>query len=339
MSPTSGRFPVPPVDDRPLYDLRQSKTLASVLTLAQEIGLFEYLAERPATRRELARHYQVIPRAAEAIVAVAAAAGYLQNCAAEKIALTDLGRTYLLRTSPFYSEIEPDSETHYELLKEAFYRGDDEDSGKRLAVELGDKSEAEIKDFIDLMHRLTLPAAGGLARQHIFERIGKLLDVAAGSGSLAAAIADYNPHIRCTLLDFAPVCALARKNIASFGLEEQISTVAADMFCDPWPAGHDALLFGNIFHDWDVESCLQLARNAYEVLEPGGYILLHEMPLNESRDGPLCVACFSASMLIFEKGKQYTLSEFEALLSQAGFVDFHSVPSYGYYHLISARRM
>ena len=62
------------------------------------------------------------------------------------------------------------------------------------------------------------------------------------------------------------------------------------------------------------------------------------MPLAETRDGPLTVACFSVAMLLYEKGKQYTLSELEEMLAAAGFVDFESAESHGYYHLISARK-
>ena len=85
-------------------------------------------------------------------------------------------------------------------------------------------------------------------------------------------------------------------------------------------------------------SCIKLAKRAYEALEPGGYIFLHERPLNESKDGPLAVAYGSIVMLLQEKGKQYTLSEFEAILTEAGFQEFQSEPNYGYYHLVSARK-
>ena len=35
-----------------------------------------------------------------------------------------------------------------------------------------------------------------------------------------------------------------------------------DMFRDEWPAGHDTLLFGNIFHDWEDARCRKLALRA-----------------------------------------------------------------------------
>ena len=338
MAQATARFPIPPVDDIPLYDLDYRKYISPVLNVVQDIGLFEYLAKQPASIQEVATHYQVLSRAAEAVVAVAAASGYLEVTDTGAFRLTTLGETYLLSSSPFYRKISSCSEKDYEIFKDAFYKKDGEDSDRRLAVDLGSKNQEAIKGFIALMHSITLPAAGTLAKQEIFKHIHSLLDVAGGSGSLISAIADNNSQLRCTLLDLDPVCAIARDNIASFGLESRITTVSADMFQDPWPTGYDALLFGNIFHDWETESCVELAKKAYRFLEPGGYILLHEMPLNETKDGPLSVACSSALMLTVERGKQYTLSELEWILSQAGFRDFSSTPSYGYYHLISARK-
>jgi hypothetical protein len=330
-------FPTTTVDDKGIYDLRAQRHVETVLSLCQEIGLFEFLADRPSTIVQIADHLTIVPRAAEALVAVAAAAGYLNALGDQGFGLTQLAETYLLSTSPFYRRINarPDA---YEELKDAVNRGDDDDPGGRLAVDMGTKSVEEIRSFIDTMHTITLAAAGGLAKLELFKDIHRLLDIAGGSGSIVSAIAAHNPHTTCTLLDLAPVCKIAEENIQSYGLSDRISTHPADMFGDTWPGGHDALHFGNIFHDWDRNSCSILARRAFDSLEPGGHILLHEMPLNETKDGPLTVACFSVSMLIYEKGKQYTLTEFESILSEAGFADFRSVPSFGYYHLISGKK-
>ncbi len=71
-------FPIPSVEDRPLYDLIWMRHALPVTALALEIGLFDHLAERPASIAEIAAHYQVTPRATEAVVAVLAALNFLQ---------------------------------------------------------------------------------------------------------------------------------------------------------------------------------------------------------------------------------------------------------------------
>ena len=107
---------------------------------------------------------------------------------------------------------------------------------------------------------------------------------------------------------------------------------------DQWPNGHDAILFGNIFHDWDLESGHRLAQSAYDALPTGGQVLLHEILLDEDKSGPLLAACFSVTMLVYEKGKQYTFTELKNLLEKVGFRDCKATKSFGYYSLVSATK-
>jgi hypothetical protein len=137
-------------------------------------------------------------------------------------------------------------------------------------------------------------------------------------------------------MDFERVCQISQGNIGKHKLENSVTTVAADMFSDPWPSKYDGVLFGNIFHDWDWKSCQYLARQALKTLNPGGRICLHEMLLNEFKDGPLVVACYSVAMLLHERGKQYTAMELQKLLTETGFVDFQTRSTFGYYSLITA---
>ena len=91
-------------------------------------------------------------------------------------------------------------------------------------------------------------------------------------------------------MDLEPVCEIAQKNIAKYGLEKQITTVARDMFKEAWPEEPDGVLFGNVFHYWDLEHCYLLARRAFDVLKSGGKVLLQEMPLHDTKDG----GCYSS---------------------------------------------
>ena len=206
------------------------------------------------------------------------------------------------------------------------------------AVDIQNQNEEQITYFIRRMHSLTLPAAGGLGGLDIFSDVESLLDVGGGSGSLSCGIAAQQPQLHSTILDIEPVCRLAAENVRSFELEGRVSTLAADMFSATWPTDQDAVLFGNIFHDWDVGACTQLACKAFTSLKSGGRIMLHEILLDDRKNGPLIAACMSVAMLLYEKGKQYTLAEFTNMLGAAGFIDCHSVPSYGYYHLVVATR-
>jgi hypothetical protein len=331
------QVPSRPIDDGSIYDLLWRRHALPTTALAQELGVFEYLADHPQTIETVAASLEIAPRAAEALMSVSAALGFLRPLANGAFETTELTRTYLLRSSAFfYGQLLPPDDPGLTELRSAVCHPASRDS--RLAVNMESLPDDKRRWFIRRMHAISLPAATALAEQPVFRKVQKLLDVGGGSGSLSCALTANHSSMKCTLMDLPSVCDLARAFIEGYGLAERVALLQADMFKDPWPQGYDAVLFGNIFHDWDEDTCQFLAHRAFSALRPGGFIILHEMPLSEAKDGPLAVACFSVSMLLHEKGKQYTARELHDMLSRAGFIEFQSAPTFGYYHLVQAAR-
>ncbi|MEM8639708.1 MAG: methyltransferase [Cyanobacteria bacterium P01_G01_bin.54] len=331
-------FPVAPVDDRLLFDLSCQRVIGPVITVAQELNLFRHLHTQPCTIADLAVKFQTLPLISEALVAVLAAVGLLQHQGEGQFGLTASAETYMLPESPFfYSGFCPPRDWYLDLLRLRVMSGGIEPPMPR-AINMKQQSPEFAQSFTERMHMMTLPAAARLAQQSIFGQLSTLLDVGGGSGSLSLAIADQNSQLQCTVMDLDPVCQVAAQNIETYGLGDRIKTLSRDMFQEPWPTAMDGVLFGNVFHDWDPDNCQTLAHHAFAALKPGGTILLHEMPLAETLDGPLTVACLSALLLMHERGKQYTLTELESLLTTAGFVDFQATPSHVYYQMISATK-
>lgn len=330
-------FPIAEVDERLLFDLSCSRIIGPVITLAQELNLFQLIDAAPQTIEEAAEHLKLDPKISEAFIAVLAAFGLLERQNDGRFALTKLAKTYMIPDSPFYyTGFCPPHEWYLDLLRMKLIGG--AQPPMPMAVAMKQHNIEMVRSFIDRMHAMILPTAADLAKQPVFGQISHLLDVGGGSGALAVAIAALNPQIQCTVMDLESVCEIARKNIAKYGLEKQITTAARDMFEDAWPEESDGVLFSNVFHDWDLEHCYLLAQRAFDALKSGGKVLLHEMPLNDTKDGPLTVACLSAILLMYEKGKQYTLKEIEEILSSVGFIEFQSIPTHTYYHLISAKK-
>jgi acetylserotonin N-methyltransferase len=177
----------------------------------------------------------------------------------------------------------------------------------------------------------------GVARNGDFADVHRLLDVAGGSGCFCIALATRYPKMHFAVMELPAVCKLVEQYVADYGLQGQIETVAANMFTDPRPSGYDGVFFSNIFHDWDRASCLHLAKRSFEMLPPGGRIFLHEILLNDTKDGPLAAAAFSMSMFQL-KGKQYTARELDELLQEAGFTGVTVNPTYAYFSLVSASK-
>jgi cyclopropane fatty-acyl-phospholipid synthase-like methyltransferase len=196
----------------------------------------------------------------------------------------------------------------------------------------------QAKAFTQHMHSQTVSPAMGAALRGDFTSVKRLLDVGGGSGAFCFALARQYPKIHCTILELPVVCRIAEEYISAAGLEEQVDTLAGNFFQDPFPEGYDAILFGNVFHDWGRKKCLHLARCSFEALPKGGKIYLHEILLSDTKDSPLVATSFSMCMVWVTEGKQFTASELHQLLTECGFEDISITPSYGYYSLISARK-
>lgn len=335
------RLTLPSCDDKPLWDAFLSVWQLRAVGAADQLGLFDILRDGPADVTALSEKLALGPRATESLVGMVTA----QNLLVQRdgrFHLTDVARNFLLKDSPYYwgGIFNLLAEVPFKVseLIEALRRDKPQGLG---GVDLWERNEVDPEQarvFTRAMHSHSFPAAMGMALRADFSGVTNLLDVAGGSGCFCIALAARYPDITFTVAELATVCELAEEYAAQYGLQDRIATMPFDMFHDTWPAGYDGMFFSNIFHDWGWARCEHLATNCFEALEPGGRIFLHEMLLEDTKDGPLTAAAFSLSMSYFTEGKQYTARELTDLLSRAGFTDITVTPTYGYYSIVSGRK-
>lgn len=133
------------------------------------------------------------------------------------------------------------------------------------------------EDFTQMLFHHHRDDAEALANYIDLSKHRRLLDVGGGSGVMSIALARKNLHLRACILDIAPVCQIAARNIRRAGMSRRIATLAGDIR-QPLPTGHDAILFCDI-----GPVSPQLLRNAYQSLPANGLIVLVDRFL--SRDG------------------------------------------------------
>lgn len=343
---TTLHYDLPRVPDRAMWDIWLSMHSLPALSIADELEIFEMLANGPATAAEAAWRLGLNRRALDILFSMLAALGLVARRDGRH-ELTDLTRTYLLRESPYYwgplLRVLGVTQQPREALIRAL-RATDDDGAVSLARvpsrswKKGQMDLAQAEAVSRIMHCHSLPAAIGLAQSRQMEGVRRLLDVGGGSGCYSIALAQHLPNIRCSVMDLPAVCEVARTYIEAAGVCDQIDTVAVDMFHDGWPHGYDGVLFSNIFHDWTAETNLLLARRAYDALPGGGHVFLHEMLLAEDGSGPLTTASFSLLMMFGTPGGQYSFSELRQILTDAGFVDVSASPGYGYFSVVTGRK-
>ncbi|XXX79081.1 methyltransferase [Sorangium sp. So ce134] len=342
----SATLEVPSLDDRLLRQLCLSIYHAPTVSAAIELDLFTLLEGAPATLEEVAAKLKLSPRAAEALLATLSSLGLLARRQG-KFELTELSRSYLLPTKPYYwghmlRMLQEIPVSHTRIL-DALRKDQPVEGG-------GDgKALSEVWEAVDVpperatlitraMHSVSMATAVGLAHRADLSGVRRLLDVAGGSGCFCIAFALRHPEVRFTVADLPAVGRVAEEYIAEYGLRDRIDVVGLDMFRDPWPAGHDAIFFANILHDWDRARCLHLLRRSFEALPPGGRVFIHEILLSDAQDGPLTAALLSVNMVYLTPGKQFTAAELTSLLHESGFKDVSITPVLSEYSLVSARK-
>jgi len=337
----------PVTDDRPIWDVWLSMWWLPAVTAADELGVFDALAARPATAAELAASLGLDDRGARILLPLLASLGLLA-CHGGRYSAAAPAREFLRKDGPFYwggvfARQGRTNPLHALVVRALAGRGarpvgQSSESPPVEAWERGQLEPDQARQIARFMHSHSAPAAAGLARSRLLAGARRLLDVGGGSGCFAIALAQQDPQLRCTVMDLAPMCALAREYIEAAGLGDRVETQPADMFRDEWPAGHDAVFFSNIFHDWSDGTCAELAARAHAALPSGGRIFLHEMLLDEGGAGPRTAAAFGMLMLIATRGRQFTFSDLRAILAGAGFVDITAAAAYGYYSLVAASK-
>ena len=340
-------FEVPTCDDRPIWDVWLSLLWLPAVTVADELEIFDSLAKAPATPAELAERHGFDLRGAEILLSLLTSLGFLVSHLG-RYQVTESARNYLLHSSAFYWGGVFARQRHtnpiHAAIRGAVVRKNYRMVGQSAAqapVESWESGELDVetaRGIAAFMHSHSLAAATGMAQRVDLTGISSLLDVGGGSGCFSITLAQKNPQLRCTVMDLAAMCEVAREYISVAGVGGRVSVHPANMFKDSWPRGHDALLFSNIFHDWGAQTNAKLAAAAYGALPAGGSILLHEMLLDDTGDGPLTTAAFSALMLANTRGRQFTFSQVKTLLEGAGFVDVSVAPTYSYYSVVRGTR-
>ncbi|MGB3759948.1 MAG: methyltransferase [Rivularia sp. (in: cyanobacteria)] len=335
------KFAVPTCDDGLLWETWMSMLHFPTLTVADELGLFPLIAEAPKTASQISESLSLSERASEALLGVMTSLGYLvqQN---GKFNLTKVSRNFLLPDSPYYwggmLKLMANNPLSHSVLLEALTNDRSSVYQEQDVWEAHEVEVEKAKLFTGAMQSMTMPGALGVARHGNFNGVKRLLDVGGGSAAVSVALAQCYPQMQCTILDLPVVCDLAKGYISNAGFSNQIDTYSANFFTDAFPTNYDAILFSNIFHDWGFEKCHHLAKSSFEALPKGGRIYLHEMLLNDTKDAPVAATSYSMCMIWWTQGKQYTASEVNRLLKEAGFEDISITSTHSYFSLVSATK-
>lgn len=328
--------------DTPMWDIWLSMYQLATVTVADEIGLFNEIHSDELTVDQLSKKLNIDKRGIDALSHVLISLGFIKKDG-ERIKLTPVSETYLIPSQPFYwgymlEELKKRNEHQAILsaLKDNSYLLSHDSKKFSEMWEGGEISPEAAEVFTNCMQATIFAPSVAAVKSGVFNGIKNLLDMGGGSGCFSIAYVKEYPGSKATVFELPIVCHVTQKYLDKFDIKQEVALCAGNFFKDAWPRGHDGMLFSQIFHDWPVQQCKELAKLAYEALEPGGKIFIHEMLLDVDRSSPLTNTCFDLLMYINHRSQQFTQQELTDLLLNAGFKNPTLTKTFGYYSVLSA---
>ncbi len=305
------------------FDAALAFQRTAALKAAVELGLFSAIGNDTPTAMALAANMGTPERSTRILCDYLVVIGFLAKQDG-RYSLTPDTAMFLDRNSPSYMGdalrflVGPTLTASFQDLAETVRRG------TTILDGLGSVSPENPVwvDFARGMAPMMMLPARMMADLLRFEANGgaKVLDIAAGHGVVGIALAQRNPQVEVTALDWPAVVEVAKENAAGAGMDGRYHTLAGDAFEVDFGAGYDVVLLTNFLHHFDIPTCEKLLRKVVAALKPGGRAATLEFVLNDDRVSPPGSGGFPLTMLATTpRGDAYTFADYERMFANAGF--------------------
>jgi ubiquinone/menaquinone biosynthesis C-methylase UbiE len=284
---------------------------------AVDIGLFTALAAGHDTVAKAAKACEASPKGVRVLCDYWTVNGMLTK-SGESYRLTPEAAMFLDRKSPAYvggvlGFINGPITPFFSKLTDAVRRGGNQGAGS---------VEPEYEGWVSFaedMGAMMFPAAQEIAGL-LGPVKGRVLDIAAGHGFFGIVLAQKNPGLKVTALDWPKVLDVAKRHAAKMGVGDRYDTIAGDAFAVDLKGPYEVALLTNLLHHFNPEQCTALLKRVRAALAPGGRLVTLEFVPNEDRVSPPMSATFPLVMLASTAaGDAYTFSELDRMLRAAGF--------------------
>jgi O-methyltransferase domain/Dimerisation domain len=315
-------------DPRPVLDLIEAFRRSKTMFTAVAFGIFDRLGEGPQDAATLAVHLNVNQGALERLLDACVGLGFLSK-AGGVYSNQPVAETYLRRSSPhtmtgyiLYSNnaLYPMWGHLEDAVREGTNRWKQTFGFDGLIFDHFFRTEESRRDFIAGMNGFGMISSPKVVAAFDLSRFKRLVDLGGATGHLVVTACERYAALRGAIFDLPSVIEIAKEYVAKSPAAARVELLAGDFFRDPLPEA-DLYSVGRILHDWSDEKVRVLLDKIYQALPAGGALLVAERLLDEDKSGPLGTLMQSLNMLICTEGKERTLSEYAALLREAGFAE------------------
>jgi demethylspheroidene O-methyltransferase len=311
---------------RAVFDLAAGFVYTQTLTACVRVGLFDFLAERPRTRSEIAAHIGIPLEETERLLRAATALKLVQGRSEGRYGCGTMGAP-LIGNTGLARMIEHNALLYKDLMDPiAFFRDKQVRNGAVIdhfpytSVSNPENFvRADVADYSSLMADTVRPLAEDILDRYSLSGRKALLDVGGGEGAFLAEVAWRYHDLGLKLFDLPAVIEGAKTRLARLGLVGRVELSGGNFHQDPLPVGADVITLVRILLDHDDESVLGLLHKVKQALQPGGVVLIVE-PFSGVRGAETVGdVYFGFYLRAMGRGRARRADELQALLGKAGF--------------------
>jgi SAM-dependent methyltransferase len=321
------------VTPEPIFQVASGFMAAKHLFVANEVGLFEQLADGPATLDELARRTGVARARLRILADAMVALGFIERHE-DLYQNAPIAATFLTGHTP--ADLRPFLRFWNRLSYPIWTKLED-------AIRTGQAqgtlhlAEEEQRIFSEGVEAIQAAPSQALPSTYDFSGHRRILDLGGGTGSWLRAILRQYSTLEGTLFELPTAAAIARRHLASDTATQRVEVVEGDFFKDPIPVGHDVVLIANVMHLISPEHNLELLRHTRQYVANGARLLLVDFWTDATHTEPAFAALMAGEFLVITgEGDVYSEEEAYRWLQETGWRALERKPLAGPISLIVA---
>lgn len=306
----------PPVN---LVDLASRYWESAALNAAVSLGLFEVLAEKALSAREVCERLGSSPQHTEALLDSLCGLQVLQK-QQDTYAIPEALRPLLDPASPdcLLSALRFNGDLFGLWLKlpDCVRNGEPALPGN---PHLGQDPE-RMKRFVQGMHSRAGIMARGVIPCLTVPPGSRILDVGGGPGTFSLKLLEQDETLTATVLDLPPVVAAAAEIHAGHPALERLRFLGGDYHSTPFPGDQDFVLYSGALHQEPEAGIHELFRRMRGALAPDGTLCVVDLMLDPDRTTPVYSALFQLNMMLMRpSSRTYSTDRLDTLLRETGF--------------------
>lgn len=319
---------------RPLLETQMAYTLARLIMVGTKLGVFEAVADGPATPQQVAARCGTSPVGTEKLLFALTGAGYLK---AEDgaFALTPVSRKWLLRDSP--NSIA--DKLLFQFLEWDFMeRAEDYvRTGEPLELHSADLTSEDWSLYQRGMRAMANAFAGeAVRRMPVPKGARRMLDIGGSHGYYSVALCRRHEGLRSEVLDLPEAVEQAAPLLASERMGDRVVHRAGDALReDLGRETYDLVLVAQLVHHFSEAQNRELAAHVATSLRPGGvFAVLDEFRPRTAKEAGQVGALLEFYFALTSQSGTWAVEEIAEWQRQAGLeprrpIRFRTFPGVG----------